>query len=364
VADAPGTFRPTTDQLANLKIAPIALVVFRTERVTDGKIALNGDRTTPVFSPYSGRVTKVLGNLGDRVKAGQALLVLAAAEFIQGQSDLVSAANAVNTARSQVLLAQNNERRKHDLLEAKGGSLQDWQQSQSDLVAVQNTPHSAEAALALARNRLRIQGRSDSEIARLEVPERMEPAASVVAPIAGTITDRQVGLGQYVQAGASNPVYAIGDLSTVWLIANVREADAPLVRRGQPVEVSVLALPNRVFKARITYVAPGLDPNTRRLAVRAEVENSEGVLKPEMFASFSIVTGSESSAPGVPDSAVIYEGDTARVWILNADGTLALRPIRVGRSGNGMVEALSGLNVGEKVVTSGTLFIDRAGRSE
>jgi len=83
-----------------------------------------------------------------------------------------------------------------------------------------------------------------------------------------------------------------------------------------------------------------------------------------MFASFSIATGTESDAPGVPDSAVVYEGDTARVWVLNGDGTLALRSIRVGRSGRGMVEAVSGLNAGEKVVTSGTLFIDRAGRGD
>jgi cobalt-zinc-cadmium efflux system membrane fusion protein len=364
VAAAPGIFRPTASQLATLKIAPIALVSFRAERVTDGKIALNGDRTTPVFSPYSGRVTRVLGNPGDHVARGQPLLIVEATEFVQGQSDLVSAANAVNTARAQLALAHSNERRKHDLFDAKGGSLQDWQQSQSDLVAAENNLRSTEATLALTRNRLRIQGKSDSEIARLESPERMEPAASVVAPIAGTITDRQVGLGQYVQAAASNPVYLIGDLSTVWLIANVREADAPLVRRGQPVEVRVLALPDRIFKAKITYVAPALDPNSRRLTVRAEVENPDSMLKPEMFASFSIATGTESDAPGVPDSAVVYEGDTARVWVLNGDGTLALRSIRVGRSGRGMVEAVSGLNAGEKVVTSGTLFIDRAGRGD
>ena len=360
----PGSFRPSSAQMASLKIAPVALTTFRAERITDGKIALNGDRTTPVFSPYSGRVTQVLGKLGDRVKPGQPLLVVDATEFVQGQSDLVSAVNALNTARAQVTLAQSNERRKHELFDAKGGSLQDWQQSESELVTAQNNVRSAEAALALARNRLRIQGKSDTEISRLEAHERMEPAASVLAPIAGTITDRQVGLGQYVQAAAANPVYAIGDLSTVWLVANVRETDAPLVRRGQSVEVRIFALPDRLFKARITYVAPGLDPNTRRLAVRAEVENPDAELKPEMFASFSIVTGSESSAPGVPESAVVYEGDSARVWVLNADGTLGLRPIHTGRSGNGMVEAVSGLRVGEKVVTHGTLFIDRAGRGE
>ena len=359
-----GTFRPTSAQLANLKIATVQSMPFRTEQVTEGKIALNGDRTTPVFSPYSGRVTKVFASPGDRVKPGQPLLAVQATEFAQGQSDLVSAVNSLNTARAQVALAQTNEQRKHALYDAKGGSLQDWQQSQSDLLAAQNNLRSAEAALALTRNRLRIQGRSDAEIARLETPERMSAEAFVTAPIGGTVTDRQVGLGQFIQSGAANPVFAIGDLSTVWLVANVREADAPRVRRGQPVEVRVLALPERTFKAKLAYVAPGIDPITRRLAVRAEVENPDAVLKPEMFATFSIITGSDYSAPGVPGSAVVYEGDTARVWVLNRDGTIALRPVQTGRTSRGFVEVIAGLAPGEQVVTAGTLFIDRAARSD
>jgi cobalt-zinc-cadmium efflux system membrane fusion protein len=361
---SPGTFRPTSAQLANLKIAPVASATFRTEQVTDGKIALNGDKTTPVFSPYSGRVTKVLAHLGDNVKQGQPLLAIDATEFVQGQNDLVVAVNLVKTAHAQVTLAQTNEQRKHALFDAKGGSLQDWQQSQSDLIAAQNALRSADTALALVRNRLRILGKSDTEISSLENPEKMNAGAFVLAPIGGTVTDRQVGLGQYIQSGAANPVYAIGDLSTLWLIGNVREADAPLMRRGQAVEVRILALPGRVFKARLTYVAPSVDPASRRLAVRAEVENPTGVLKPEMFASFSIITGSESAAPGVPESAVVYEGDTARVWVVDQNDMLALRQIRTGRTSHGVVEVVAGLTPGEKVVTSGTLFIDRAGRGD
>jgi cobalt-zinc-cadmium efflux system membrane fusion protein len=359
-----GAFRPTQAQLVNLKVTSVASVAFRTEQVTEGKIALNSDKSTPVFSPYSGRVTKVLANLGDHVKRGQALLELEASELAQAQNDLVSALNALNTARAQLGVAQTNEQRKHALYDARGGSLQDWQQSQSDLVSAQNSLRSAEAALALARNRLRIQGKTEPEMAKLESPAPANAEAYLLAPISGTVTDRQVGLGQYIQAGAANPVYTIGDLSTVWLVANVRESDAPHVRRGQAVEVRVLALPQQVFKANLIYVAPAIDPNTRRLAVRAEVENPDGALKPEMFATFNIITGGEASAPGVPDRAVVYEGEAARVWVVNSDGTIALRPIHTGRTSHGMVEVTGGLEVGEQVVSSGTLFIDRAARNE
>jgi cobalt-zinc-cadmium efflux system membrane fusion protein len=360
----PGTFRPTPAQLASLKVAAVTTMVFRAEQLTDGKIAINNDKTTPVFSPYSGRVTKVMANQGDEVKQGTPLLAIAASEFAQGQNDLLAAISALDTARSQFTLAQANEKRKHGLYEAKAGSLQDWLQSQADLVTAESNLRAAETALGLVRNRLRILGKTDAEIGALEKAKLMDPVAVVVAPISGTVIDRQVGLGQYVQANAANPVYSIGDLSTVWLIANVRETDAPQMRRGAPVEVHVLAMPERVFKARLTYVAPSVDPNTHRLPVRAEIPNQGGLLKPEMFASFSISTGGESAAPAVPEQAVVYEGETARVWVVQDNGTITSHPIRAGRVSNGMVEIVAGLTPGEKVVTSGSLFIDRAAKGD
>jgi cobalt-zinc-cadmium efflux system membrane fusion protein len=133
---------------------------------------------------------------------------------------------------------------------------------------------------------------------------------------------------------------------------------------GDAVEVRVLAYPGRVFKAKLAYVAPSVDPATHRLPVRAEVENPDGELKPEMFASFSIITGNDASAPAVPEDAVVYEGDTARVWVARDDKSLALRQIRVGRVSDGRVEVLAGLAPGEKVVTSGSLFIDRAAKGD
>ncbi|MBV9189582.1 MAG: efflux RND transporter periplasmic adaptor subunit, partial [Betaproteobacteria bacterium] len=154
--------------------------------------------------------------------------------------------------------------------------------------------------------------------------------------------------------------YSIGDLSTVWLIANVRETDARLVQIGQAVNVRVLAYPGRVFNAHITWIAPSIDPATRRLPVRAEVDNTDGALKPQMFANFSIYTGSDIAAPAIPQSAVIYEGDKAHVWVALDDGTVASRSIKIGHTNDTLVEVTEGLKAGEKIITSGTLFIDRA----
>jgi cobalt-zinc-cadmium efflux system membrane fusion protein len=189
----------------------------------------------------------------------------------------------------------------------------------------------------------------------------------VTAPIRGTVTQRQIGVGQYINseaAGATNPVFTISDLSTVYLIANVREVDSPLMKIGLPLEVHVLAYPSRVFKGKVSYVAPSIDPNTHRLPVRADVENPDGALKPGMFASFSIITGEAATAPAVPQEAIVYEGEQARVWVAGEGDTLALREIHTRRTSDGMVEVLAGLSAGEKVVTSGTVFIDRAARAD
>jgi len=362
---APGSFRPTKAQREALKVAPVQAITFRSEQITDGLIANNDDTTTPVFSPYSGRVSKLFAKLGDVVRAGAPLMAVEASEFVQGQDDLTTAVAALASARAELELAQTAEKRQHELYLGKSGALKDWLQSQSDLVSAQGAVKSADVALEAARNRLRILGKSASEIDALESDHsgRMNPEAIVRAPISGTVLQRQVGLGQYIQSaagGASNSLFSIGNLSTVWLVANVREVDAPQMKVGQAVEVQVMALPKRTFQARIAWVAPAIDPNTRRLQVRAEIDNRDGALTPMMFATFHILTGGSASAPGIPEGAIVYEGSDAHVFVARSDGTLAVRNIRVGRSSGNMVEVVSGLSVGDQVVTSGALFIDRA----
>jgi cobalt-zinc-cadmium efflux system membrane fusion protein len=343
-AAPPGTFRATAQQLKTFTIAEVRAHSFVSEELTEGKIGINADRATPVVSPYSGRVTRVIGGLGDTVKAGAPLATLDAAEFVQAQNDL-------RVADAQARLARLNETRKHALYDAKGGSLQDWQQAQSDLSA-------AETALNAARNRLQILGKSAHEIAALESAQSISPVATLTAPIAGVIVDRQIGPGQFLQAGG-NPVFTIADPSSVWLLANVRESDAALVKVGQRMEVRVPAYPRRDFEARVTHVAALVDPVTHRLPVRAEIDNKDGALKPEMFANFRIVTSDASESPAVPESAVVHEADSAHVWVVSGD-LLSYRAVKTGRTNDAWVEILDGLEAGERIVTKGGLFIDQA----
>ncbi len=204
----PGTFRATAQQMKTFTIAAVGVHGFASEELTEGKIAVNGDRATPLFSPYSGRVTRVIAGLGDTVKKGAPLATIEASEFVQAQNDLA-------TAAAQLKLARINEGRKHALYEAKGGSLQDWQQAEADLTAAQTALHSV-------RNRLKILGQSEAQIDALETSHGINPVATLAAPIAGVVVDRQVGPGQYLQAGAGTAVFTIADPSSVWLLANVR----------------------------------------------------------------------------------------------------------------------------------------------
>jgi cobalt-zinc-cadmium efflux system membrane fusion protein len=351
---------PTPAEWASLTIQPVTERAFRAEHVTEGKIAVDEDRSTPVFSPYAGRITKLLARPADNVTQGQALFVIEAADTVQAQHDFVAAAGALNKAKSALDLAQLQDQRAKDLFEGKAVPLKDYQQTQATLIQAQNDLRSAQTALEAARNKLRILGLTDDAISAFQEKGRINPETTILAPIAGTVVQRKVGPGQYVNSGASDPVFVIGDLSTVWLTAFVRETEASAVAVGQELTFNLLALPGRMFTGRINYVAAAIDPATRRLLVRATVDNSSGQLKPEMFASVTIYAPGDQPSVGVPKQALIYEGDQVRVWVAHEDKTIELRQIKTGLTNGDLVEVHGNLKPGEQIVTRGSLFIDRA----
>ena len=353
-------YTPSPAEWASLTIQPVTELAFRAEHVTEGKIAIDEDRSTPVFSPYAGRVTKVLARPGDSVVKGQPLFVIEAADTVQAQNDFIAAMTAMNKARSALDLAQLQGARAKDLFEGKAVPLKDFQQSQATLIQAQNDMRSSQTALEASRNKLRILGLTEDDIATFQEKGRINPETTIFAPIAGTVVQRKIGPGQYVNAGASDPVYVIGDLSTVWMTAFVRETDCANISVGQEVTFNVLALPGRTLPARLNYVATAIDPATRRLLVRATIDNNKGLLKPEMFANVTIYSASDHPAVGVPKQALIYEGDQVRIWVAREDKSIELRQIKPGLTNGDLVEVVGNLRAGEQIVTRGSLFIDRA----
>jgi cobalt-zinc-cadmium efflux system membrane fusion protein len=353
-------YMPTDSEWASLSVAPVTEQVFRAEHVTEGKIAVNEDSSTPIFLPYAGRVIKLLVKPSDMVVRGQPLFVVEATDTVQGLNDFITASSAVNKAHSTLNLAQIVEKRANDLYAGKAVPLKDWQQSQADLTTAQNDMRAAETSLEAAHNRLRILGRSEEQITTFEQTRQMSADTPIYSPIGGTVIQRKVGPGQFIGSGASDPVFVIGDLSTVWLTAFVRETEASGVAVGQQITFSLLALPGSEFKARIDYVSAAIDPATRRLLVRATIDNKDGLLKPEMYANVTIFSGADRPSIGVPKQALIYEGDHVRLWVVHDDKSIELRDIETGLTNGDLVEARTNLKAGEKIVTRGSLFIDRA----
>jgi len=358
-------FVPTPEQLSTFTIKTVEENGFQAEHLTEGKIGVDEDRTTAIFSPYAGRVIRLMARQGEVVSKGQVLFTVEATDMVQAQNDLVAAVGGVNKARSQLQLQQTIEKRQRELYESKAIALKEWQSAQNELVGAQNDLRGAEGALEAVRNRLSILGRTEGEVAGfIDKGGRMSPETPIVSPIAGTVISRKIGPGQYVSASSGDAPYTIGDLSSVWLIANVREVEVPAMQIGQPLTFKVLAFPDRTFSARVSFVGASVDPGTRRVVVRAQVDNLDGALKPEMFASIRITQGVAQMSPAVPKEAVIYEGDTARVWALMPDGSVELRRVTTGLVSGQMLQITSGLNVGDRIITKGSLFIDRLASGE
>ena len=346
-------------QAQRLKIEPVRLREFRDERTAVGRIAFNDERTTFIFAPFQGRVLRLIAKPGEVVYPGSPLVIIDSPDLVQANADLISASVAVRKAENQVSLAERVARRQKLLYEAGAGTFKDLEQAASDLLNARNDLKTAEGQLTAARNRLRAPfGKSDAEIGKIEATHQVDRVAEILSPIRGTVTARKVSPGQFVRADNTDPMFSVGDLSSMWLIANVAEIDIPLVKVGQEVAVQVIAYPSQVYRAQITYVGASVDSAVRRLTVRAEIPNSDGKLKPDMFASFRILTGAPTQSPGVPVSAIVREGDgTMTVWVTTDRKRLVKRTVVVGLQQDGFLQIVEGLQAGELVATESALFL-------
>src|SRR6476659_9508764 len=183
-------YTPSPAEWASLTIQPVTERAFRAEHVTEGKIAVDEDRSTPVFSPYAGRVTKLMARPGDSVTQGQPLFVIEAADTVQAQNDFIAAMTGLNKARSALDLAQLQHKRAKDLFEGKAVPLKDYQQAEANLIQAQNDLRSTQTALEAARNKLKIFGFNEEDIDTFREMGHINPETTIFAPIAGSVVQR------------------------------------------------------------------------------------------------------------------------------------------------------------------------------
>ena len=155
-------------------------------------------------------------------------------------------------------------------------------------------------------------------------------------------------------------MFTISDLRTVWVLASVSEIDATRIKIGQPVEISALALPGRKLRSTVSWVAASVDPTTHRLPVRAELRNLEGALKPQMSVTVRMLETEPVARLAIPRSAIVYDGQQAHCYVETSDRTLTVRKLQIGRVQGELAEVKDGLAAGDRVLTRGPLFIDRA----
>jgi membrane fusion protein, heavy metal efflux system len=332
-------------QLEMIDTGPVSERVFPLEREAVGSIDFNEDLAAQVFPPYQGRVVKLYAKIGDNVTRGQVLFTIESPDLIQAESSLIAAAGVLE-------LTTHALERAKQLYAVQGMAEKDLQQAVSD-------QQTAEGALKAARDAVAVFGKSSPEIDRMVTTRTIDPYLVVPSPIAGRITARNAAPGDFVQPGNVPAPYSVADISRIWMNASVIESDMPLVHKGQPIHVTVMAFPGRIFDGEISTVGATVDPQLHRGMVRAEIEDPKHELLPGMFASFVIVTGEPLNALAVPLDGVVWEGDgTMTVWVTTDRHHFTKRAVKIGLQYAGYDQVLKGVRPGEQIVTKGAIFLD------
>jgi cobalt-zinc-cadmium efflux system membrane fusion protein len=350
------------NQLRQVSIQPVAPRAITVDRNATGKVSFNEDRLTPVFTPYAGRVLELLANKGTSVGKNQPLVILESAELVAAQNDLASVRSDLAKAKIGLDTAQTVAERARHLHEQEAIATKDLQQAEADLIRAQDEYRRAQVGVAAVENRLSLFGKDPKEIAGLG--EHVDRRVVIRAPIAGTIVDRKVGPGQYVKPDAPDPLFLISDLATLWILADVYESDLAMVHLEAPVEVSVPAYPDRIFPGHISLISPTVESATRTVRVRCQVQNPQGLLKPDMFATVRIGAAAQQSVPVVPASSLVAEGDSSTVFVEEGHGRFRRRRIQLGQEMGGSVAIDTGLGVGERIVTRGALLMSELNKSQ
>jgi cobalt-zinc-cadmium efflux system membrane fusion protein len=331
-------------QAASLKIGPVASREFALLKTAVGAIDFNENLLVQVFSQYQGKILKAFYNIGDEVHAGNVLFTIDSPDLLQAESALLAAAGVLELQKRVLARALN-------LLKAGGSAQKDVDQSTSD-------QQTAEGNFKAAKDAVRIFGKSDAEVEQILVDRKVDSTLIVPSPISGRIVARNAAPGFLTQPGIAPAPYTVADLSTMWMLANVIETDAPAYKLGQEVEVRVPAYPDKVFKGHVTALGAMIDPNTHRQLVRSEIDDPEHLLRSGMFASFVIRVGDPVRSLAVPAEGVVREGDgTMTVWITKDSHRFTKRTVKIGLQQGGWTQILEGLSPEETVVTDGAVFL-------
>ncbi|MFC1661379.1 efflux RND transporter periplasmic adaptor subunit [Gemmatimonadota bacterium] len=302
-----------------------------------GRVLAHQHRRAIVSYPFSARIAQIEARVGDWVRPGDPLVVL--------QSEEVGVAtSAFYSANADHELAQVNFERESQLFESGVAA-------RKNLSSAETALRVAAATLNAAEKKLHVLGFTESEMEVLKGTHQINPNITLYAPIAGKIVTNNAVLGAMVDE--TTEILTIMNPTVLWAEAEIYERDIARVRTGQEVEVTVPAYPDDTFRGTLSYIADIVRPETRTITVRTEVTNTDLKLKPGMFADLTINLNENGHAVTVPAEAVLDDHGIPFLFVRKNDHHFQPRLVTVGASGAGFVEIVSGLEVGEEVVTKG-----------
>lgn len=295
--------------------------------VVTATIQANQDKLAHVGPRVPGRIVKVMANLGDKVKPGQALAELDSIELGEARSSYLQAKSEAAVAQAGFERAQRLNM--DNIIPEKA------------FLRARAEQEKAQASLRTASDKLRMMGVD---------PQRTGSTFPVTAPFSGTVIEKKAVLGELAPPDQS--LFTLADLSVLWIEANLSDRDLARVSSGEQASVTVQAYPNEVFKGRLTYISSVMDKDTRTVKARIEVPNPDGRLKPEMFATAVIHTGTGVKVLAVPEEAVLLLQGQPTIFVAEQGG-FEPRAVEVGERAQGQVVIESGVAAGERVVVGG-----------
>jgi membrane fusion protein, heavy metal efflux system len=339
-------FTVPAEQLAHLQIATVHKASWTTTLHTTGTVDWDNDHTTQAITQVSGPITRILVDAGTHVKAGDPLLFVASA-------DITSAISAYRKAKNRLDLAQRVLDRTRDLLVHKA-------LAQRDLEAAEADYNDASTDLQTSLQALKILGVTQEGIAEAERQNvGIRPELAMRAPLTGTVVQKLVLPGQFIQAGAT-AAFVISNTTTVWVQGHLYEKDLTTIHLGDKVEVRNSSFPV-AFQGVIAYVGDLIDPATRTTPVRIVTANQGGLLKKDLFVDVTIADRTTRNVLVVPSAAVLYdEQNFPFVYLEAGPGQFAQRLVTLGTQQDSETEVREGLKGGDRVVSQGSVFLQFA----
>lgn len=329
----------------HVKVEPLAEQDVDDVILTSGKVAFDDAHVSHVFSPVSGRITRIDAVVGQRVKKGDVLAILESPDIGIASADL-------HKAEADRIAAEHDLDRQKELLAAHATSQRDYEQAE-------DASRKARAEVERAKQK--------AKLLRAGTADSVTQTYAIRAEIDGEVVARNISPGVEVAGqyggGTSVELFTIGELDKVWLVADVYEMDSARVKVGSKVNIKLFAFPGKTFPSKVEWVSGTLDPQTRTTKVRCVLDNPDRALKPEMYATLYISV-EERKAVAIPRASLVRLGDQTAVFVdkgKSQDGqkrVFAKIPITVDETEGGKwLPVTHGIEKGTPIVTEGGVLL-------